>query len=266
MPIVNGEPWFFKPSLEPEHIPPEELGFNKDDKEEMSYFRILIKEFKKLPYVPFPVLEKVLEGKVKTDRELFLEVKTLLQEKNLPTIVLTSLPHAKVNRISGSTAEGGEFFFEESYYLPSNLHFLIAVSEESFFEKTIIPALKLLQDFGLGGNKSIGFGSFSFSYERYRALEPSLNSKEKKFITLSEVVATNKINYEKSFYEIETYKGTVESGYKDYLWKPKVFYLKAGSLISLKESEVSAGALMKIDDELYHYGLEFPLFIKERER
>ena len=264
MPIVDGKHYVFKPILKPEHIEMEDVNFlisrgdNKD-----SEFRNLIKKFKKLPFVPSDILKKVAKGTIKSDKELILNLGKGIEETS-PFVDL-ALPHAKLNRITNSTSEGGEFYFEESLFFKSKVYFLVAVEEDNILNDLIIPSLNLLQDWGIGGNRSVGFGNFSFKANREEKIDEFINGNSREFITLSPVVATDRIDYERSFYDIKTYKGTMESGYQDFLWKPKIFYLQAGSLIRLKENSKFAGALIKPFEgiELYHYGLEFPIYIKE---
>ena len=264
MPVVDGELYVFKPILKPERIEMENLKFwNSNEENKESEFRNFIKKFKKLSFVPLGVLEKVSEGEIKNDKDLML---TLGKEPGeVSPFTSLALPHAKLNRITNSTSEGGEFYFEESLFFKSDVYFLVAVKKEDVIGDMLIPTLKLLQDWGIGGNRSVGFGSFSFEIERENRFEKLINRNGKEFITLSPVVATDRIDYEKSFYDIKTYKGAMESGYQNFLWKPKIFYLKAGSLIKLKEDSKFAGALIKPFEEveLYHYGFEFPIYIKE---
>lgn len=265
MPIIDGELYVFKPILKPERIEMEELGLQNGGENEESEFRNFIKRFKKLSFVPFSVLEKVAEGEIKSDRELMLALGR--EFRDVSPFASLALPHAKLNRITNSTSEGGELYFEESIIFKSDVYFLVVVKEENAVDNVLIPTLRLLQDWGIGGNRSAGFGSFSFKIERENRFEKLINRRGRKFITLSPVVATDRIDYENSFYDIKTYKGAMESGYQDFLWKPKIFYLKAGSLIKLKEGSRFAGALIKPfkEVELYHYGFEFPIYIKESE-
>jgi CRISPR-associated protein Csm4 len=259
MPWIDGKDYIFKPILKPEHIKKEDIGIEDEGK-----FRNFIKKFRKLSFVPFDTLIKVTEGEIKSDRDLMISLKKEI-DKEISLFSFLSLPHAKLNRITNSTSEGGEFYFEESLFFKFKIYFLAAVKDENHIDGIIAPSLKLLQDWGIGGNRSIGFGSFSFEVKRTEEFEKFINQKGRKFITLSPVVATDRIDYRESFYDIKTYKGAIESGYKEFLWKPRIFYLKGGSLIKLKEGREVAGALLKPFEniELYHYGLEFPVYIKE---
>jgi len=264
MPIVNGDLYVFKPILKPGRIKIEDLKLqNSNEENRESQFRNFIKKFKKLSFVPFKILEDVSNGRIKNDKDLMIALGKSLRE--VSPFVSLALPHAKLNRFTNSTSEGGEFFFEESFFFKHDVYFLAAVKDENIINDVLKPTLKLLKDWGIGGNRSIGFGNFSFEIERENRFDKLVNGNGKKFITLSPVVATDRIDYEESFYDIKTYKGAIESGYQNFLWKPKIFYLKAGSLIKLRENSKFAGALIKPfkEIELYHYGLEFPIFIKE---
>jgi len=236
------------------------LEIKRDDE---SRFRNFIKKFKKLPFVPIEVLIEVASGRIEDDTSLAKRVSNEVS-RDFSLSDLQSLPHAKLNRITNSTSEGGEFYFEESIFFKSELYFLLAVEEKEIVEKLVQPALKLIQDWGLGGNRSIGFGSFSFKVEESSQFEELLNKKSDTFITLSPVIATDRIDYNGSFYNLETFKGAIDSGYQDFLWKPKIFYLKEGSCLKLKEEKRKfAGALFRISEnvEVYQYGLEFPIYV-----
>ena len=281
MPLVNGEELVFRPLLKPALL--NEI-FEKWEIKDETEQRNLIKAIKRLPFIPFSIFKEVAEGKIKSDDSLAEEIfKKFSEEENAESVSegikkylknmreLSSdsvIPHAKINRITGSTSYGGEFFFEESKIFEGNFYFLIAVSSEEFLNDYIGPSLRLIEDWGIGGNRSVGSGNVKFrKIERAQNFEDLINRKSSKFVTLSPVIATTKINYEESYYDLKAFKGAIESGYLPFVWKPKFFYLKEGSVIKLKKNKDFAGTLFKPfeDKNLYHYGLEFPIYIQEKE-
>ncbi len=268
MPVVNGEEHFFKPVLEPKPLTEEDreklrLGDN-------TQFRSFLKKFKKLKFVPLEILKKVLDRQITNDRELAFEVKDIIKDTNNRPYIPLSIPHANINRITGSTSEGGTLYFEETLGATSDSYFfLLGVEDENLVSDIVKPALKLLEDWGLGGNRSIGFGSFKLKdWRRKHELEAYVQGRTKTLITLSKTLPTRNINFEKSFYQIETFRGTVDSGFFNKLWKDKTLYIKEGSYLTLKNNECNSveipGKLWKVFDSLnvYQHGKAFPLFVK----
>lgn len=263
MPTSNGKKQFFKPILKPKNLTEEDR--EKLGLENATEFRIFIKKYKKLTYVPLEVLKGVLDGKITDDRKLAYEVRNLSSKSLFPYSIL-SIPHASINRITGSTSEGGTLYFEETLGVTADSYFfLIAVESQDIIPELITPAIKLLEDWGIGGNRSIGFGSFKLTnVERELELEPYVQSKGKVLINLSKTFPTKNINFEKSYYQIETFRGTVDSGFFNRIWKDKTLYIKEGSRLVLKEPTKTPGMLWKVFDNpnVYQHGIAFPLFIK----
>jgi CRISPR-associated protein Csm4 len=171
MPRIDGKDYVFKPILKPEHLKEEKIGITGE-----SEFRNFIKKFKKLSFVSIDTLMDVANGRISDDNSLAEKVKNEV-DKDFSPLFLQSLPHAKINRITNTTSEGGEFYFEESFFFMSEIYFLLAVEDEENAER-VESALKLLQDWGIGGNRSIGFGCFSFRMERSKKfIETSLQLK-----------------------------------------------------------------------------------------
>jgi len=266
MPVLNGRKQFFKPILEPKPLTEEDreklrLGDN-------TQFRSFLKKFKKLEFIPFKILKKVLDGQVTSDRELALEVKDIVKNTNNRPYTTLSIPHANINRITGSTSEGGTLYFGETLGATADRYFfLIGAKDENLILDIIKPALKLLEDWGFGGNRSIGFGSFKLKrWCRELEVETYVQNRSSTLITLSKTLPTKNIEFEKSFYQIETFRGTVDSGFFNRLWKDKTLYIKEGSYLILKENEPVEipGKLWKVFNDLnvYQHGKAFPLFVK----
>jgi len=266
MPVFNGRKQFFKPILEPKLL-------TEDDREKLelkdnTQFRSFLKKFKKLEFIPFETLKKVLDGQVTDDRELALEVKDIIKNANNRPYIPLSIPHANINRITGSTSEGGTLYFEETIGVAADSYFfLIGVEDENISSDVIEPALKLLEDWGFGGNRSIGFGSFKLiGWRRDPDIEQYVQNRTKTLITLSKTLPTKNIDFEKSFYQVETFRGTVDSGFFNRLWKDKTLHIKEGSYLTLKDNEPVEipGKLWKVFNNLnvYQHGKAFPLFVK----
>lgn len=163
---------------------------NAKDPEEMTY----MKEFKKIRYIDKTLFEAYIKGNI-NDNELLerflvwqkeenkvesernkdlIEKNKFNYKKNLtPSFFL----HNSIDRMSGSTLQKdgrGQLYWEEEFNvignkLPSKenvvegIYFLVDGKEVSLIEGP----LRLLSHIGIGGNKSIGKGSFDFVIEDF---------------------------------------------------------------------------------------------------
>jgi len=122
-----------------------------------------------------------------------------------------------------------------------------------------------VESLGLGKNKNIGWGKVEFIEEKNRLswLDRYIDNTGK-FFTLSPIIPTKNIAINNSFYEFEIYKSPVENSFSKYLMKQKVIYLKEGSFISSANNNYK-GLLKQVvkEPEIYQYGLEFPVKVKE---
>jgi len=123
--------------------------------------------------------------------------------------------HNSIDRMRGSTleAEGrGQLYWEDEFALGDEmgLFFLAEVSDQN--SKEFVAVLRLLSDIGIGGNRSIGKGSFDFEID-----EPKFNSSSEYngFISLSlyhpsrkelDILASENTNF---FYDVTTRIGFV---------------------------------------------------------
>ena len=147
----------------------------------------LIKEFKSIRFVEKRIFEEYLNGNI-DDKKLFERLKTyreaeekLKKAKSQEDIerhkklindnkfrYITGIKpiynlHNSIDRMSGSTlrAEGrGQLYWEDEYAFGNEmgLFFLAEISELDKFEAL----LRLLSHIGIGGNRSVGKGSFEF--------------------------------------------------------------------------------------------------------
>ncbi len=252
--------FYFKPELEP-------VMERETDPEALNKKRVIQKKFKKKKFIEFPHLKKVLDGEIKTELELmnFLADK---EEKEI-SYISTEFPHVSIDRFS-MTAREGVFFYERAVFINGG-HFLL------FTEKEILSIVKrvlaLLQDWGVGGNKNIGYGTLIFEVSRDKELETLTDyfnqyfRGSSSFITMAPVIPTSNIDFSRSLYSIYTFKGAAEYDFqKDVLWKRKIFYVKEGALIKRKKSDRAAGAVLDVSPEpsisLFQYGIEFPLCLR----
>ncbi len=256
LPKTDGNYLFPRPHLKPLRVEDNSLDHKK---------------LKKINYIPLDVLIKVLEGKIKNEYELHRELdkksvgKSDLYERDI-------IPHASIDRVTGSTEGSGELFFEEITAV-KEFYLLIAIEDEKLEE--IKSALSLIQDIGLGGNRSVGYGRVIFGeFKEFSEIKKYFNNQNDRFISLSPFIPEPATyNLSDSFYEIFTFQGAVDNNYsfkKVDIWKDKVLYLKEGSVLKVKTPKRFYGQFYKAKEineiPIYQYGLAFPLFIQEENR
>jgi len=152
--------------------------------EEMTY----LKDFKKIRYVDKKTFEEYLNGDIDDNIlfERFLSWKRDFTESNKfnyreslsPTFIL----HNSIDRFSGSTLQvdgKGQLYWEEEFVgfgnqlsknkeVETGIYFLVEGENTSLIEAP----LRLLSDIGIGGNKSIGKGSFEFEIADFSFIQP----------------------------------------------------------------------------------------------
>lgn len=218
------------------------------------------KSLKKINYIDEETLKKILNGKIKTEKELWDHIKD--KNFNNKFIKSVNIPHAKINRISWTTA-GGELYNEETVYIAVPFSVFIYFYDESYIEK-VKSALRFSQ---LGGNKSTGMGMCKVSFSEEKSLKEYIENKTDKFTTLSPVFPDESFNLNESYYEVFPVMSPVENFYefpKGNIWKKRVVYIEKGSLIKVHKEKEFFGSLKKAfdDKDIYYYGFAFPLFVR----
>ncbi|MGQ9820189.1 MAG: type III-A CRISPR-associated RAMP protein Csm4 [Candidatus Kapaibacteriales bacterium] len=191
--------------------------------EEMTY----MKDFKKIRYVDKNTFEAFLKGEIDDNilLERFLAWKRDSTEKYkfkyLESLNPTYYLHNSIDRMNSSTlqADGrGQLYWEEEFNIFGNqlteagIYFLIDGENASLIEAP----LRLLSDIGIGGNKSIGKGSFDFKIEDFEFNEPTTHNS---YVCLSlfqpnhseiEILKNENVNL---YYDITTRFGKVSKDF-----------------------------------------------------
>jgi CRISPR-associated protein Csm4 len=151
----------------------------------------IIKEFKSIRFVEQRIFEEYLNGNL-DDKSLFDRFKLFMIEENkkkeeknenvikenkfryLKNITSIYNLHNSIDRMSGSTLRAesrGQLYWEDEYAFGNEmgLFFLAEISELDKFEAL----LRLLSHIGIGGNRSIGKGSFEFEIKEHEFNLPS---------------------------------------------------------------------------------------------
>ena len=262
----KGKKFFFTPILRPPDVVDEREG------EKLLENRKKIKRLNFLPEDRFcEVLEDFRRGKdtekvlleffkqeeLKKDEESLIEKET----KGLRSSFYIS--RVKLDSLFSSTEPGGNFFFHPVYFWRTNLFVFVACTEKLWEE--VLPAFKLLAEYGLGSEKSVGYGSLEIVRTREAKEFKGIlwpEEKRNRYITLSPVLATTKIDYRESLYDLRPFRGAIENGLssiKGNIWKPWLLFLREGSVVKLKEGELAGGVFEH--KGTYTYGIGFPVYV-----
>lgn len=235
---------------------------NGDDIKDMSY----MKKFKQIKYLNKVNFEKFING-ILTDLEIFEDVKkNNLDNYRSPAFINVEVLHNSIDRMRGSTLtlnDQGQLYWEREISFSKDLN----ISSGIFFlvqgdSSHIIPILNLLTDIGIGGNASIGKGSFDYTIENYNLNIPSEYNcnVSLSLINDSDAVISNIQENRNSFYELE-----IRSGYSYFsneispVKKNRVFTFKEGSVF---DREIGLnGRLVDVafqnDIKIYNYYYSF---------
>lgn len=248
LPKKSGRYLFPKPLLKPERD--EEL------------LKLDIKALKKASYVDIDIFYQVVEGRIKTEAQLYMAMKETVSVKLFEEDLV---PHAQIDRISSITDEAGEFFYQE-VVVPSEGFFLVYFMQDSIIQE-FKAVLKLLQDIGLGGSRSRGLGMVKFSEpEKWDRLDRYITNKSGRFVLLSPLIPEpDTYDLKESFYNYHVFRGAIDNDY-DFkganIWKDKTPYLTEGSILKVKKQKNFYGQLYKTNG-VYQYGFGFPVYIKD---
>jgi CRISPR-associated protein Csm4 len=256
LPRDNNQYYFPKPNLKAKR--------EKDSNDDY-------KKLKKISYINFDLMKKVLDGKIKNEFELNEQLKNQIEKSKGSLASKDAIPHASIDRLYGTTEGSGQLFFEEVVAI-SEGYILIAVKDENT-KKELEAVFNLLQDIGLGGNRSIGYGRVIFGkFEPFPEIEKYFTNRTDRFISLAPFIPEKKTyDLSESYYNYFTFRGAIDNNYnfKDVdIWKDKVIYIKEGSALKVKNKKDFYGQFYKgktLKDRninIYQYGLAFPLFIQ----
>jgi len=235
------------------------------------------KKFKKAEYITSSLFERFLKGA--TEKMLFEEFhkgnlemhRNLLVENGYKNIFDTLLfkneivQKNSVDRITMSTGEEGQTFYQEEYFTRDNfkLHFFIKTDDIEFLK----PVFRYLEDKGIGGNRSTGKGKFRIEIHNDNVSLSGSNSE--RFITLSRYIPDEteiNIKSDAMFYEIFPYRSKFDSEEfrEKENWKSRVMYLKEGSVLEATVKKPFYGRCPVVKEiggqEIRQNGLAFPVF------
>lgn len=239
------------------------------------------KEYKKIKYIPQNLFLEYLEGKIRTQGEIFLKLKELKKNENecslknlleKPFIFNSNILQASINRLTWTTT-GGNLINTPAYWYSSFIVYVL--QRDSQFDIEILK--KLFELVSLGGNKSIGWGHVKIvKIEEDKALNGYLEPRSEFFYILSPTFIDPSFEIEESYYQLFIYTGLIENFYERLthsLLKRRFIYLSSGSQIKTGQIKACYGGLIPALEgtsfagngrryTIYQYGYAFPLYLK----
>lgn len=244
-----------KPILEPPFIV-------KDSVEKLTK----LKEFKKVKFIDSTIFQKFIDGELTNDeffeKELWKQSKVVLQ--------VEQVQHNVIDRLSGTTGEGGLFYTEEYFHKNGGLYFLVKMDKD--VEKYILGSLAFLEHFGFGGDHSTGKGRFEISIDECKFLTQADNPTH--FVTLSlyypkkEELQEYKNKKDDVWYRLQVRKGKTGGNFlhTEDFWKETLIMFAEGSTFpKLTTNPVGQNPVVKeYPFEIQGYGYAFPVLMKKR--
>jgi len=220
---------------------------------QLEHFR-QVKEAKKVGYLTREDFDSVLRGRG-FDPEPY-------KSKKPETSTRTTLKN-QINRLTGTTGEGGELFpFEEHFWETVTIYLKI----ESGFEDKVKKLFEYLKDVGYGKRKSVGYGQIKkLDFKAFDgfATPPDANG----FVSLSNFVPAENDPTNGSWRVLVKY-GKLSEGYAadQNVFKKPLFMLEAGSTFYSSPIKDYYGQMVKElakdHDEVVQYGYALPVAMK----
>lgn len=160
-PLINGIPFYPLPFGALDHL------ISKAGQAEQP--EISVKELKKIRFAAEPLFWKIIRGETLEFEALLQNTVFPLEEKrqdtmrkSKPVYDIMQRPRLRTDQLSGGGMEGAFFYCSDQYFNQNNGLFFLATFRHNKTKKRFDAALRLLGDTGLGADRSIGRGLFSF--------------------------------------------------------------------------------------------------------
>ncbi len=233
------------------------------------------KELKKIKFVNLPLLQKLLRGaRLEELKDKLLgnsELKTLpdmgrkakkngKEEKSVPWTV-DDVPRVSLSRFNNHPGENFFYFGQVGFDEDAGLFVMVRILN-SGWEGKVKSLFRLLSDEGVGGDRTSGKGLFRQPEFLTLSIEEAENADGVYAASAYFPAENERLELEKSFYELEERGG--------YIFSPKNRALRKRSLRMFVEGSVFAGgepvgSLCDITPEVFHehrvyrYGFVFPI-------
>ncbi len=218
------------------------------------------KEFRKIKWVPLSEFRRILKNLSEAAHfrryldKLFSEPQfwaSGVVQKN------------SIDRLTNSTTGSGNTFYHPIVSFRENhgFYFLIRTNDATSYLK---PVLRYLEDSGIGPNARTGRNWFSVEIEE-KTLLPCDGGNA--FVTLSRYMVNEPLFEDKCFYKLQSIRSKVESRLEfagEDVWKEKVTYFNAGSVITPHEHKDFYGRMAEVKEiagkTIRQYGYAYPVW------
>jgi len=220
------------------------------------------KTFKKLKMIPLAAFRKVL--KQPSELEFFVDyLDGILKDSTFAESGISQ--KNSLDRLTHSTAGAGNVFYtnEVSFRGNCGLYFLLKTRN---IDEYLVPVLRFLEDSGIGANARTGKNWFEVEIEQKSLFEVFPSGS---FVTLSRYIAHESVDEKFSRYQIVSVRSKIESRFEfagEDIWKDRVTYFAAGSVIRPKEKNQCYGSLVPVKEiagqTVYQYGYAYPVWMQ----
>ncbi len=175
---------------------------------------------------------------------------SIIVEKLTELYKLGDTMHNSIDRLQGTVVEGALYYNPHNYFSPdAGCYFLLKVIDEEILE-VLIPAIKFLEDRGIGGEVSTGQGNFDLEIMQEKPyIEPEFANA---VVILSLCHPTPEqlpqiMESNLSCYQVERRKGMIEAAFFDEidLWKNTLLNFKEGSVLPPPEDYWGCNPVVK---------------------
>lgn len=224
------------------------------------------KKIKKIKYIKEATFIKLRNSL--NEYILNTELNQLISQQEHRTVTYIQ-PHNTINRLSGTTPDEGGLFFQDVSFLISGEGFQVFIYTPKDEMENLKEIFKILEDYGIGSNKSTGKGFFSYSLSEEKTL---FNCTGNRAMSLSHGILTR--NMKDSLYKIHVHFGKLGGSYANSNYSPfkyPIIMVKQGATFSPdKEDSFSNTIYGKILDDVHHslkeirhYAVHLPIYFTE---
>jgi CRISPR-associated protein Csm4 len=238
----------------------------------------LSKKFNKVKYIDDQLFQDIINNGYDDQQlwerllknELYLsEDNKILSKRKLKSfpIKIAVVPGNAIDRLSNGTIEGKLYHTSECFIeYESGIFVLLKVTDE--WLKKILAVFRYYADKGLGGDTSVGKGSYKLAVKENFPFQE--NPDGKRWLTLSlyfpEPTEWQLIQQklDETWYSLTLRKGKIESNYSPTtnVWKKSLLMLEEGSVFPVIDNKTYYGMLPVVKEienqyKVYQYGLAF---------
>ena len=235
-------------------------------------FKPSVKDLKKAKYVSEFLLLKLLKGDDLSFNDIVAGGEIAIYPSSSERkrfLVTDQRPRIRMDQLSG-TVDGDAFFYcSDTFFEKDSGLFFLATFESDNTRQKFEAALRLLGDTGLGADRSVGRGRFSFEVSSFSIPEPANSCR---YLLLSlyrpsrKEVAQGVIKSDKSRYLLIRRSGRAASIYTSRFRRADTWMLAEGSILPFKPEGTVPKVLKKtkeIPHDVYRYGRAFTLPIPD---